>query len=262
MRITLAQTELENTKKDNLNKMIWMIKNYCQNTDLIVFPEMSMGRASDGCTLLDMAEDLEGGEFSETLRKTAKECGVYVCACLWEKSGTEKVYNTAVVYSPGGEIVTKYRKLHLFDALSVRESDTMLKGDALPEIFEINGIKCCLAICYDLRFPEVFRHSVFKGAELIILPAAWYAGEKKAEHLNTLCSARALENTVFLACADLCGDDFTGRSAVYEPYGGCVAAAEDEETVLTVSIQKERIEEIRAKVPCVANFRRDILLIN
>lgn len=258
MRIAVAQTALKKSKKDNLDNMIRIIKNNCHGTDLIIFPEMSMGRAKDGMTLADMAESVDDGEFSNALMSAASENSVCVCACLWEKNGSDRVYNTAVVYSPEGRILTKYRKLHLFDALSVRESDTMLRGDAPPEIFEIQGIKCTLGICYDLRFPEVFRGAVFDGAELIIVPAAWYAGEKKAEHLRMLCAVRALENTVYLACADVCGDDFTGFAGVYDPYGGCIVSAGEGEGLVKAEIAKEMILEIRSKLPCVENFRKDV----
>ncbi|MGE4319461.1 MAG: carbon-nitrogen hydrolase family protein [Deferribacterales bacterium] len=258
MRLTLAQTSLKSTKKDNLDNMIKVMSENKKTSDLILFPEMIMGGKTDSLGLSDLAEDVENGAFASALREACVRHKTAVCACLWEDSGTERVYNTAVVYDKHGAVTAKYRKLHLFDALAVKESDDMLAGSDLPPVFELEGIMCSLAICYDLRFPEVFRSAVFRGAELLLVPSAWYDGEMKAEHLTTLLKARALENTVYAACADLCGGCFSGHSGVYGPYGECVASAGTDEKVISILISKDRITEIRKKLPCIDNFRMDV----
>ncbi len=258
MRLTLAQTSLKGTKKDNLDNMIKVMSENKKTSDLILFPEMIMGAKTDSAALTDLAEDVENGAFASALRESCVRYGVSVCACLWENSGTDRVYNTAVVYGKDGGVRAKYRKLHLFDALSVKESDDMLPGSEPSPVFELEGIMCSLAVCYDLRFPEVFRNAVFRGAELLLVPSAWYDGEMKTDHLITLLKARALENTVYTACADLCGGCFAGHSGIYGPYGERVASAGVDEEVISGLISKERIAEIRKKLPCIDNFRSDI----
>lgn len=258
MRLALAQIRHGVDKKDNLDRMIELIDKKGAECDLIVFPETCMGLAQDGESLRPLAEDIKDGEFATALMQAARRNNVHVCACLWEDSGTDKVYNTAVVYGPEWDIAASYRKIHLFDALSVTESDTMLPGDALPPVFEICGVKCSLAICYDLRFPEVFRSAALRGAELFIVPAAWYKGENKREQLMMLASVRALENTAYCAVADMCGGSFTGASSVYDPYGLCAAMVGAFPSVGGCDISVKRVMEIREKLPCLNNLNRKL----
>jgi predicted amidohydrolase len=119
---------------------------------------------------------------------------INITAGCWEKSqDSQRVYNTAYTISPEGRTIAAYRKLHLFDALSVRESDTMVSGNALPPVVEIAGIQIGFAICYDLRFPELFRYLACQGAQLIIVPSAWYQGPMKEDHWMNLLRARPLK---------------------------------------------------------------------
>ncbi|WP_303851990.1 carbon-nitrogen hydrolase family protein [Seleniivibrio woodruffii] len=254
MKIGIAQISHGRDKKGNLDKILSLISEAGNNCDLILFPETCMGVKTDRLSLSDMAEDIENGDFITAVRAACKESDVHACVCLWEKTETCKVYNTAVVVAPDGSTKAVYRKLHLFDALSVKESDDMIAGSALPEIFEVCGIKCSLAICYDLRFPEVFRASALAGAELFLIPAAWYAGEHKVQHLQTLLAARALENTCYAACADICGGRFSGHSAVYSPFGLCGAEAGTEDDVIFADILHENILSVRGVLPCLKNL--------
>lgn len=258
MKLALAQIRHEKNKKNNLDNMIALIEKHGHENDLIVFPETCMGLAKDGGSLRPLAEDIRDGEFATALMQAARRNSVHVCACLWEDSGEDKVYNTAVVYGPEWNIVASYRKIHLFDALSVKESDTMLSGDSVPPVFEICGVKCSLAICYDLRFPEVFRSAAMRGAELFIVPAAWYRGKNKRDQMLTLASVRALENTAYCVVVDMCGGDFSGCSAVYEPLGLVEAFCGSFPHVLPCSISSDRVMKVREKLPCLNNLKREL----
>lgn len=258
MKTALVQTELADSKEVNLAKALRAIK-ASDDCDLVVLPEMTMGRRTSDTELWHMAEDVNSGGFASALKDAARESKVHVCACLWEANGSDRVFNTAVVYAPDGTLKAKYRKLHLFDALSVRESDFMLRGDDLPPVFECAGVMCGLSICYDLRFPEVYRSLVRRGAEFLVLPAAWYSGDMKVNHLHTLLAARALENTSFAVCANLCGSDFCGHSAAYSPYGREMETLGDKEGILKVQIDLNEVARVRTVLPCLANFRDDIL---
>lgn len=258
MKVALAQITLSDRKSDNLNKALSMIES-AEGCDLIVLPEMLMGRRTDETELYQLAEDVEEGEFAKALKTAAKKHNITVCGCLWEESGAEQVYNTAMVFSPEGRTVAKYQKLHLFDALSVKESDIMLRGDKLPPVFDVAGVTCGLSICYDLRFPEVYRSLVRRGAQLFVIPAAWYGGERKVDHMHTLLSARALENTSYSLCANLTGEDFAGYSSVFAPFGEQSESLDDKEGLLISSIDIKYLKHIRKILPCLDNFRDDIL---
>jgi len=254
MKLAIAQISHGGDKKENLDKILSVIASAGRNSDLVLFPETCMGVRTDRVSLADMAEDIENGDFITAVRGACAGAKVHACVCLWEKTETEKVFNTAVVVAPDGTTKAVYRKVHLFDALSVKESDDMAAGSALPEVFDVCGIKCSLAVCYDLRFPEVFRASALSGAELFLVPAAWYAGEHKVHHLKTLLAARALENTAYTACADICGGSFSGYSAVYSPFGLCMAEAGTDDCVLFADISSGEISSVRGILPCLENL--------
>ncbi|ADD67776.1 Nitrilase/cyanide hydratase and apolipoprotein N- acyltransferase [Denitrovibrio acetiphilus DSM 12809] len=259
MRAAAVQINLSGIKEQNLEKSLMYIKK-ASDCDLVVLPEMVMGNRGDGVELYQLAEDVETGSFASSLRNAAVRYQVDVCACLWEETGTEKVYNTAVVYGSDGSIKAKYRKLHLFDALSFTESDYMLRGSERPPVFESGGIKCGLSICYDLRFPETYRSLVKRGAELFIVPAAWYGGELKIEHLHTLLRTRALENTCYALTANLCGGNFSGYSVSFGPFAEECSALQNDEGLLVIEVDKKHLSEVRSKLPCLENFRNDIFL--
>ena len=174
-----------------------------EKADLIIFPEMFMALPEQGPSLDKVAEPLEG-PFVNSLAGLASKYGLHIVSGFWESEpGDHRVHNSAVILTPEGKILHNYRKIHLFDALSIRESDRMIPGDNLPPIFTINGVRIGVAICYDLRFPELFRNLALQGAQLIAVPSAWYAGPLKEEHWLTLLKARAIENTIYIGGANL-----------------------------------------------------------
>jgi predicted amidohydrolase len=254
MKLGVFQMSHGRNKKENLDKILSAIERHGKECDLLLFPETCMGVKTAGVSLSDMAEDIESGGFVSAVRSACLAAEVHACVCLWEESGSDRVFNTSVVIAPDGSTKALYRKLHLFDALSVKESDDMTAGCELPPVFDVCGVKCSLGICYDLRFPEVFRPAALAGAQLFLLPAAWYAGEHKVIHLETLLAARALENTAYFACADICGGSFSGHSAVFSPYGLCLAEAGVEDTVLFVEISSESVKNVRNVLPCLDNI--------
>lgn len=258
MKVSLVQMELTDSKVQNLEKALSYVEEI-SGSDLAVFPEMLMGARTEETELYHMAEDIRTGEFASALSEAAARYEVTLCAGLWETGDADKVYSTAAVYGPEGGLRARYRKLHLFDALSVKESDFMLRGEELPPVFECGGVMCGLSICYDLRFPEVYRSQSVRGAELLIVPAAWYAGDMKIDHLHTLAAARALENTCYCACADLCGESFAGNTAAYGPFGHRLGYLGASEGVLSFEADPAEIKSVREKLPCLRNFRDDIL---
>ncbi|MGB5984474.1 MAG: carbon-nitrogen hydrolase family protein [Desulfobacterales bacterium] len=260
LTLALAQVEPNPDPAANLEKAASFARRAAaRNAHLIVFPEMFMGLPTADRSPAQIASADQGG-FISGLGTLAAETGLHIMAGCWE-AGPEagKVYNTAMTLSPQGETLAAYRKLHLFDALSVKESDTMLPGDALPEVLEINGVRVGVGICYDLRFPEFFRYLAEQGAQAVLLPSAWYQGPMKEAHWLTLLRARAIENTLYVAGCNLVGPAFCGRSAAFDPFGVPLAGAGEVETLIEFAVEPQRVEAVRQKLPALQNRRRDLL---
>ena len=134
----------------------------------------------------------------------------------------------------------------------------MIPGYALPPIFTIKEIRVGVAICYDLRFPELFRNLALRGAQVIVMPSAWYAGPLKEEHWLTLLKARAIENTIYVAGANLIRGAFSGRSSIFDPFGVLIAGGGENPELIIGTISLERINEVRSKLPSLANCRLEL----
>ncbi len=222
---------------------------------IIIFPEMFMALPKKETPLSAVAEPLDG-PFVTALADMATENDLWLAAGVWERiPGSGRVHNVAVLLSPGGKRVAAYRKLHLFDALSIRESDRMAPGNDLPEIVEADGLRTGLAICYDLRFPELFRYLADRNVGLILVPSAWYAGPLKEDHWLTLLRARAIENTCYVAGANMTGGPFSARSAVIDPFGVVIADGGEAPGLVFAEIDPERIRAVWEKLPALGHRR-------
>ena len=177
-----------------------------------------------------------------------------VLAGMFERSGEGGLpFNTLVLADRGG--LTTYRKIHLYDSFGYRESDTLGAGATEPVVVDVRGVPVGLMTCYDLRFPELGRALVDAGAQVFAVPAAWVAGERKAMHWTTLLRARAIENLVYVVGAAQCGPRYTGHSLVVSPYGDTIVEADNDETVLHVSLDLAEVATAREANPSLANRR-------
>jgi len=257
--IALAQVEGNAVAEQNLALAKELVAQAsAEKADLIVFPEMFMALPEKSRSLDKVAEALDG-PFVGSLAELASKYGLHIVSGFWETVPADhRVHNAAVILSPQGKLLDCYRKVHLFDALSIKESDRMIPGSALPPLFTIKGVRIGTAICYDLRFPELFRNLALRGADLIVLPSAWYAGPLKEEHWLTLLKARAIENTVYIAGANLTGGPFSGRSAIFDPFGVEIAARGESPALVIGRIDLERIKEVRAKLPALEHCRMEL----
>jgi predicted amidohydrolase len=164
------------------------------------------------------------------------------------------VLNCLVVINAGG-LVASYRKLHLYDAFSMKESDRFIPGNEVPPLVTIDGIRVGLMTCYDVRFPELARRLTLDGADLIALPAAWVRGPGKEWHWEVMATARALENTIYVAAVGECGPRNIGCSMLIDPLGVPVVRAGIEPDLLFADISKERIRKARDVLPVLLNRR-------
>ncbi|MEO6604841.1 MAG: nitrilase-related carbon-nitrogen hydrolase, partial [Aeromicrobium sp.] len=163
-------------------------------------------------------------------------------------------FNTLVVVGPDGLTAT-YRKIHLYDSFGYRESDRLSAGEIEPVVVEIAGRPVGLMTCYDLRFPEHARALIDAGAELLVIPAAWVAGEHKLHHWRTLLTARAIENTVHVVAAAQGGDRYTGHSVAIDAWGSIVVEAEDAPAILQAVLEADDVTRARDVNPSLANRR-------
>jgi len=218
---------------------------------LVVFPEYAQffDRAP-GPSWSPMAEPLDG-TFVAALGDLADETGATIVAGLVERAEEVlKFHNTVVAVAPGRGLVASYRKLHLYDAFGAAESDWVEAGEiGEPETFEWGGMRVGMQTCYDIRFPEVTRRIVDAGADLVLVPAEWVSGPMKADHWRTLVTARALENTVYVAAADHIPPVGVGTSLIVDPMGVALASLGEIESVATATVDPQRVAAVRVVNP-------------
>ncbi|MFA5043685.1 MAG: carbon-nitrogen hydrolase family protein [Kiritimatiellia bacterium] len=232
--------------------------------DLIALPEVFAIRGADA-DYRAVAERLPGA-ITERLMALAARRRAWVLAGSVLERCRGKIYNTSVLIDRQGRIAARYRKIHLFEAnldngKIIREGDIYTAGDK-PVMAEIEGWSCGLAICYDLRFPELFRHYSRHDAALFFVPSNFTQKTGK-DHWETLVRARAIENQAFVVAPNQCGVNprtgiaSHGHSLVAGPWGEVLAAAGDKETLLTVTLQPEVLRRTRARIPVLDHRRLD-----
>ena len=175
----------------------------------------------------------------------------------------KRPFNTHVCFAPNGELCASYRKIHLFDVeladgSSYRESSTTTPGER-PELAQLGGFGCGLSICYDLRFPELFRALVEQGAEILLVPAAFTLHTGK-DHWHVLLRARAIESSCYVVAAAQWGKHPLGRTTyghalVADPWGTVIAEASDGLGFALATIDSSRLDEVRTSLPCLAHRR-------
>ena len=228
---------------------------------LVVFPEYSSYFTPEhGRDWQEAAEEV-GGRFTEQLGAIATRLGVHLVAGMIERLGGDehRVANTVIAVGPGEGVVARYRKLHLYDAFGQRESEWVAPGAvSAPEIFEAGGIRFGLQTCYDARFPEVTRRIVDAGADVVCMPAEWVRGPLKEAHWRVLTTARALENTMYVAAADHGPPVGAGNSMIVDPMGVELATIGEATDVAVAWVSRERIDAVRRANPALALRRFDV----
>jgi deaminated glutathione amidase len=228
---------------------------------LVVFPEYSSYFTPEIGPEWRAAAQPVGGPFTEHLAELADRLGIHLVAGLIERvEGDERVGNTVIAVAPGEGVVARYRKLHLYDAFGQRESEWVAPGEiTAPEIFEAGGIRFGLQTCYDARFPEVTRRIVDAGADVVCMPAEWVRGPLKEAHWRVLTTARALENTMYVAAADHAPPVGAGNSMIVDPMGVEIATIGESTDVAVAWVSRERIEAVRRVNPALALRRFDVI---
>ncbi len=209
------------------------------------------------------------GPTTDRLCRKARESRIYLLggSVLEIAEGTDKVFNTSVLIDPSGEVIARYRKIHLFDVtigdrVVIKESDAMVPGDELVTA-ETDYGTVGLTICYDLRFPEIYRELAVRGAKLIFIPSSFMDSTGK-DHWNPLLRARAIENQVFIVAPNEIGPIpgtkmlRHGRSAIIDPWGTVLAQASDTEGVITAELDFDYLLKVRRELPSLAHRRPEV----
>ncbi|MES2094059.1 MAG: carbon-nitrogen hydrolase family protein [Actinomycetota bacterium] len=225
-----------------------------RGASLVIFPEYSSHFTSGlGEHSVAAAETLDG-PFVAGLEAIAKVLGIHIVAGMLELSDEDddRFSNTLVALDPHGALVAKYRKLHLYDAFGQKESDWVVPGPMdEPETFALGNMTVGLQTCYDIRFPEVTRRLVDAGVDVVVLPSEWVRGPLKESHWRTLVTARAIENTVYVAAADHAPPLGAGNSMIVDPMGVELATIGEESGVAVAWVSAARIAEVRAVNPAL-----------
>jgi len=256
--LSVIQVYPRPTKNDTIEVVRRLALNL-RSPDIVLLPEYLMldptGLSRE--EVARVAEPLDGPWIAE-FQKIAEETGSCVATHMFEEAPEGKVYNSLVLIGRDGGIIGVYRKTHLFDAYTYRESSVTDPGHKLFEPIDACGVKLGVAICYELRFPEVFRAQALRGAEVMLVPAAWYRGPGKEEALRVLAQARSHENGFYTLLASNPGERFVGRSMIVNPWGVVVAEAGWGERVLEYIADLGEVERARSTIPVLRHLRRDL----
>jgi predicted amidohydrolase len=270
MKVSLIQTNPQTDRAENLlkAKALMEVSVKTDAPDLIVLPENFEYTGGTPADKLAAAESAPGGSAYEMAQSFAKTHRVFVHAgSLMEKvAGESRIYNATVVFNREGKEIARYRKIHMFDIIAPdgtvhKESATVRPGEEIV-LYDLDGFKIGCAICYDIRFAELFLALEKAGADVIVLPAA-FTQQTGKDHWEVLARARAIETqTYFVACgqwgANLVGNEKRhnyGHSLVCDPWGHVVARASDGVGFVTARIDKTQIDRVRTLIP-MASHRR------
>lgn len=257
MKIALLQMEvLEKNKGTNVSHGLQLMRQAAGGHDLLVLPEIwttgySLGR------LDQEAETIESTILAEICKIAAENsCSIIAGSVPMCRDG--KVYNTSIAINKVGEIVNMYDKVHLFGLFN--EEDFFAAGNNFSA-FDLDGLCCGSTICYDLRFPELYRHLALQGAKLIFCPAEW--PEARGDIWRLLAQARAAENHIFLVAVNCAGTfkgaPFYGHSMVVAPSGKILAEADMQEAVVSCEIDLADTDKVRKRLNALADVRKELI---
>jgi len=256
VRVALIQMDVVlGSPEANRARAARMIGATCSaGCDLVVLPELwTTGYALD--RIRDLAEPLNG-ETAKFLEWLAREYSAYIVGSIPELDASGRIYNTAVVVGPEG-VAGFYRKVHLFKPME--EHLYFTPGDRV----EVLNTRCGpigVTICYDLRFPELFRKLTLKGARMVVVPAEWPCA--RVSHWEVLIKARALENQIFVAAVNRVGSDgryeYCGASMIVDPWGAEVVKLGGVEAAVVVDIDLATVDRVRKLLPVLEDRRPDI----
>ncbi|HEX3318244.1 MAG TPA: carbon-nitrogen hydrolase family protein [Solirubrobacteraceae bacterium] len=267
MRVATVQLTSTEDKDANLQRADALTRRAARaGAELVVLPEKwSVLGAPEA--IHAAAEPLDGPAL-QWARATARELGIdLVAGSIAERvEGSEKGANTSVHVGSDGELRAVYRKVHMFDVevgdTHYEESSIEAPGDAIVVTESAGGVPLGMSVCYDLRFPELYRVLAVRGARVLLVPSAFTLPTTR-DHWELLLRARAIENQAFVVAPNQIGEHAPGyrsggRSMIVDPWGLVLATAPDVETVAVADLDLDRQDDIRRRLPSLANRRPEV----
>lgn len=266
IKLALCQMKVVDDKDKNIEKAIEMIdKSINENADFIVLPEM-FNCPYENKKFIEYCENQNDSYTLSKISQIAKSNNVYILAGSIPEEEDGKIYNTSYLFDRNGEIIAKHRKMHLFDIdvkgkIYFKESDTLTAGNDVT-IANTEFGKIGIGICYDIRFPELGRLMVEKGASILFYPGAFNLTTGPA-HWELLFRSRALDNQVYCvgvapALDKTANYNSYGHSIITNPWGEVVVEGDYCEEVLIGEIELDEIKRVREELPLLKNKRNDI----
>ncbi len=256
LNISLAQMHiaLGDVGRNYRRMQEWATEAARRGSHLLILPELwSTGYALEQAK--ELASTLNSGMFTQ-VTTIAQQEKIGIVGSILEKRGVE-VANSAAFFAPNGRLMGVYRKIHLFRLFE--EEKWLAPGNASLSM-DLPWGETALAICYDLRFPELFRHYATNGAKLIIIPAEWPLA--RLEHWRALLVARAIENQCFIVAANAAGETggtvFAGHSMIVDPWGKIIIEGGEDPNLLSAEIDLDLVDEVRQRIPVFEDRRPDL----
>ena len=265
-KFKISQIQFQAADTPNLNAQLlykYFLKTKKFKPDLICTPECSNIITNDKKYLFNHSTFQKDCPLIFEAKEFAKlhSVNIHLGSLLLKIEGKKKLVNRSILIDRKGKIKASYDKIHLFDVdinkvETHRESNSFLKGTKMV-ISSISGVKIGFTICYDLRFPLLYRQLAKKGAQIILIPAAFTVPTGKA-HWETLIRARAIENSVFISATNMCGIHHSGRktyghSILCDPWGKILKKCSTKPKILNTVINLDMIEKVRKKIPSIYN---------
>jgi predicted amidohydrolase len=261
LRVAAVQLNSKAEKDRNLSTAERLVRAAAADgAELVALPE-KWNLLTGGRELREGAEPLDGPSLTAA-RGWARELGIHLLAGSISERTEGKAFNTSVLIGPGGEDLATYRKIHMFDVeaggVSYRESEHEQPGTELVTA-AVGELSLGMTVCYDLRFPELYRILALRGAQLIAVPSAFTTATGR-DHWEVLLRARAIEDQVFVLAPNQVGTapphyDSFGHSAIVDPWGTVLAVAPDEECFVAADLDLAAQARTREQLPSLANRR-------
>ena len=256
MKVSAIQLETDGSepRQERVSRAMALVRAQ-SGADLVILPELWIPGGFAFTTFADAAEPLDGPTV-EAFAVAARQVRAWLHAgSIVERAPDGRLYNCSLLFGPDGSLRATYRKIHLF-GFSGGEATVLSAGSEVVTA-DVDGVTVAMATCYDLRFPELFRQFVNRGAELVLMPAAWPT--PRIGHWSLLVRARAIEDQMVVVACNGCGEQaglrLGGRSAVVDPWGQVLAEAGQTEQVLAVDLDLAIVAKTRADFPVLADRR-------
>lgn len=265
IRLALIQMSVGASKSENVKKACLMVKEAAsKGAELVALPECF--NSPYGTQYFKEYAEPVPGPTTQSLAEVARECKIYLVGGSIPESLENRIYNTCSVFSPSGNMIGKYQKMHLFDIdvpgkIKFQESEVLSGGKDLLT-FKIGSCKVGIGICYDIRFAELAQIYASKGCDLLVYPGAFNMTTGPA-HWELLQRARAIDNQLYVAAPSPARDENAtyiawGHSSVVGPWGDVIASTDEKESIIYANLDLNRSKEIRQNIPIRHQRRKDV----